>query len=147
MSLSSCLEIFVLSYLNVCFLPQVWEVFSAYFFKYIFYLSLFSKILKMQMLVYLMLSQRSLKPFLLKNKNKNKKTTLYLWSLGWKCFWRRAWQPTPVFLPGESPLIEEAGGLQSVGSQRVGHYWVTKNSTAQHYQHYRQPQCLNGGHW
>ena len=35
--------------------------------------------------------------------------------------WRRAWQPTPVFLPGESPWTEESGGLQSMGSQRVGH--------------------------
>ena len=25
--------------------------------------------------------------------------------------WRRAWQPTPVFLPGESPWTEEPGGL------------------------------------
>jgi len=23
-------------------------------------------------------------------------------SLGWKILWRRKWQPTPVFLPGES---------------------------------------------
>jgi len=29
--------------------------------------------------------------------------------------WRRAWQPTPVFLPGESPWTEEPGGLQSWG--------------------------------
>ena len=36
--------------------------------------------------------------------------------------WRRAWQPTPVFLPGESPWTEETGGLQSMGSQRVEHY-------------------------
>ena len=28
--------------------------------------------------------------------------------------WRRAWQPTPVFLPGESPWTEEPGGLQSM---------------------------------
>ena len=35
--------------------------------------------------------------------------------------WRRAWQPTPVFLPGESLWTEETGGLQSMGSQRVGH--------------------------
>ena len=35
--------------------------------------------------------------------------------------WRRAWQATPVFLPGESPWTEESGGLQSMGSQRVGH--------------------------
>ena len=33
--------------------------------------------------------------------------------------WRRAWQPTPVFLPGESPQREEPGRLQSTGSQRV----------------------------
>ena len=35
--------------------------------------------------------------------------------------WRRAWQPTLVFLPGESPCTEEPGGLQSTGSQRVGY--------------------------
>ena len=35
--------------------------------------------------------------------------------------WRRKWQPTPVLLPGESPWTEEPGGLQSIGSQRVGH--------------------------
>ena len=35
--------------------------------------------------------------------------------------WRRAWKPTPVFLPGESPWTEEPGGLQSTGLQRVGH--------------------------
>ena len=40
--------------------------------------------------------------------------------------WRRAWQPTPVFLPGESPWTEEPGGLQSMGSQRVRHDWATE---------------------
>ena len=35
--------------------------------------------------------------------------------------WRRAWQPTLLFLPGESPWVEEPGGLQSIGLQRVGH--------------------------
>ena len=38
-----------------------------------------------------------------------------------RCPWRRAWQPTPVFLPGESPWTEEPGGLQSIGLQRVGY--------------------------
>ena len=38
-----------------------------------------------------------------------------------KILWRRAWQPTPVFLPGESPWTEEPGGLQSMGLQRVEH--------------------------
>jgi len=35
--------------------------------------------------------------------------------------WRRAWQPTPVFLPGEFPWTEDPGRLQSKVSQRVGH--------------------------
>ena len=46
--------------------------------------------------------------------------------------WRRAWQPTPVFSPGGSPWTEEPGGLQSMGSQRVGHDWETKHSTQHH---------------
>ena len=29
--------------------------------------------------------------------------------------------PTPVFLPREAPWTEEPGGLQPVGSQRVGY--------------------------
>ena len=37
--------------------------------------------------------------------------------------WRRAWQPTPEFLPRESPWMEEPGKLQSIMSQRVGHDW------------------------
>ena len=43
--------------------------------------------------------------------------------------WGRAWQPTPVPLPGEPLWTEEPGGLQSTGSRRVGHAWVTKHST------------------
>ena len=35
--------------------------------------------------------------------------------------WRRKWQPTPVFLPGESLVLGEPGGLPSMGSHRVGH--------------------------
>ena len=38
-----------------------------------------------------------------------------------KISWRRAWQPTPVFLPGESPRTEKPGGLQAHG--------VTKSRT------------------
>ena len=43
--------------------------------------------------------------------------------------WRRAWQSTPVFLPGESLWTEKPGGLHSMGSQRVGRDWPTKHST------------------
>ena len=44
-----------------------------------------------------------------------------IWSLGQEDPWRRKWQPTPVFLPGEShgQKTEEPGGPQSVGSQSV----------------------------
>ena len=38
-----------------------------------------------------------------------------------KISWRRAWQPTPVLLPGEPSWTEEPGGPQSTASQRVGH--------------------------
>ena len=33
-------------------------------------------------------------------------------------------EPTPVFLPGESPWTEEPDGLQSIGLQKVGHNWA-----------------------
>ena len=42
-----------------------------------------------------------------------------------KILWKRAWQPTPVFLPGESSWTEEPGRLQSKGSHRKGHDWAT----------------------
>ena len=36
---------------------------------------------------------------------------------------RRKWQPTPVFLPGESQGRGEPGGPPSMGSHRVRHDW------------------------
>ena len=38
-----------------------------------------------------------------------------------KILWRRKWQPTLVFLPGESSWTEGPGGLYSIGSQRIRH--------------------------
>ena len=35
--------------------------------------------------------------------------------------WRRKWQPTPVFLPGESWGKGKPSGLPSLGSHRFGH--------------------------
>ena len=35
--------------------------------------------------------------------------------------WRRTYQPTPVFLPGESLWTEEPGRLQFMGLQRDRH--------------------------
>ena len=43
--------------------------------------------------------------------------------------WRWKWQPTPVFLP-EISWTKKPGGLQSMGSLRVGHDWATE----QHFQ-------------
>ena len=38
-----------------------------------------------------------------------------------KMLWRRKRQPTPVLLPGKFHGWRSLGGLQSTGSQRVGH--------------------------
>ena len=54
---------------------------------------------------------------------------VWVQSLGWEDPLEegRAWQPTPVFFPGESPQTEEPGGLQSMGLQRVGYDWATNH--------------------
>ena len=56
-----------------------------------------------------------------------------IWFSPWveKIPWRRAWQPTPVFLPGKSPWTKEPGKLQFMGLERVRHDYATKHSTAQ----------------
>ena len=51
----------------------------------------------------------------------------WVWSWVGKSPWRRAWQPTPVFLPGESPWSEEPGGLRSMGLQKVSHNRATEH--------------------
>ena len=40
--------------------------------------------------------------------------------------WRRAWQPTPVFLPGESHEQRSLAGYSPCGRRRLRHDWVTK---------------------
>ena len=42
--------------------------------------------------------------------------------------WRKTWQLTPVFLPGESPWTEVSAELQSMGSQRVRPKGAAKHS-------------------
>ena len=46
------------------------------------------------------------------------------WALAQEVPWRRAWQPTPVFLPGVSHGQEETGRLLSIKLQRVRHDWA-----------------------
>ena len=50
-------------------------------------------------------------------------------SLGWEDPLGRAWQPTPVFLPGESYGQRNLAGY-SLWSRRVGHDWATKHTHA-----------------
>ena len=46
--------------------------------------------------------------------------------------WRRTWQPTPGFLPAESPWTEEPGGLRSKELQRVGREDMTERLSTAH---------------
>ena len=43
--------------------------------------------------------------------------------------WRRVWQPTPVFLPGESPRRRRLGGYSAWGHITVRHEWTTHTHT------------------
>ena len=71
---------------------------------------------------------------------KNLHTMQETWvrSLGWEDPLRRAWQPTPVYLPVESSWTEEPSGRQSKGSQRVGH----DSDQAQHRTHLWMHVCV-----
>ena len=60
---------------------------------------------------------------------------LYYFSFPRKIPWRREWQPTPVFLPGESHGQRRLAGYRSLGSQRFRHNWVTKSSPLEHRLH------------
>ena len=45
--------------------------------------------------------------------------------------WRRARQPTPVYLPGESPWTEKPGGLQPMGLQNWT--WLSDEAHSTHF--------------
>ena len=47
-------------------------------------------------------------------KNTPEMRETWVLTLDWEDPWRRSWQPTPVFLPGESPWTEEQGRLHIV---------------------------------
>ena len=53
-------------------------------------------------------------------------------SLGWEDPWRRKWQATPVFLPGEPQGQRRLVGYSTQGHKRVGHDLATKKQ--QHHQ-------------
>ena len=51
-----------------------------------------------------------------------------------KILWRREWQSTPVFLPGEFHEQRSlASYIQFIGSQRVGHNWATNKQNKKTY--------------
>ena len=58
--------------------------------------------------------------FLVAQVIKNLPAVWETWVDPWvgKIPWRRKWQSTPVFLPGESPWTEEPGGLQPIGGHK-----------------------------
>ena len=62
-------------------------------------------------------------------------------SLGWEVPWRRKWQPTPVLLP-RKPHGHQAP--PSMGSQRVGHDWVTSLSFFPIMVYYSESESVSG---
>ena len=55
--------------------------------------------------------------------------------------WRRARQPTPVFLPGESHGQRRLAAYWSIGSQRDGHDWSDLASMQPHTRHKWSESC------
>ena len=62
-------------------------------------------------------------------KNQPAMRDTWVQSLGWKEPWRRAWQPTPVFLPGESPMDR---GTWWPTVHRVEKSWTWLSNYEQH---------------
>ena len=57
--------------------------------------------------------------------------------------WRRSWQPTPVFLPGESLGQRSLAGYSPWGCKRVGHNWSDLAHTHAHkWTHAHMCMCL-----
>ena len=67
--------------------------------------------------------------------------SLSIWMPLFLLLGRRQWQPTPVLLPGKSHGRKSLGRLQSMGSLRVRHDWVTSLSlfTFMHWRRKWQP--------
>ena len=57
--------------------------------------------------------------------------------------WRREWQPTPVFVPGESHGQRSLGRLQSMGPQSVGHTWAANKQIGGGRAHTCKHKCIH----
>ena len=53
----------------------------------------------------------------------------WVWSLGWRDPLEKGIAAHSSILAWRIPWREESGGLQPMGSQRVGHYWATNTTT------------------
>ena len=56
---------------------------------------------------------------------------MWVQSLGWEDLLEKGMATHSSILAWRNPWTEEPGGLQPMGSQRVGHDWTTKHSTWQ----------------
>ena len=52
----------------------------------------------------------------------------WVWSLGWEDPLEKGMTTHSSILAWEIPWTEQPGWLQSIGLQRVGHYWATKHT-------------------
>ena len=57
----------------------------------------------------------------------------WTWSLGGKTLWRRAWQPTPVFLPGESHEQKGLAAYSPYGRKQSDTTEVTEHTCMIHW--------------
>ena len=74
------------------------------------------------------------RPSLMAQMVKNLPAMQETWVRAWvgKISWRRAWQPTLVFLPGKFHGQRSLAGYIPWGLQRVGNDWATNTHTQTH---------------
>ena len=68
----------------------------------------------------------------------------WVWSLGWEDPLEKGMATHSSILAWRIPRTEEHGRLQSVGLQRVGHYWDFHTHT---YTQFWRPEVWNQFHW
>ena len=66
----------------------------------------------------------------------------WVWSLGREIPWRREWQPTPVFWPGEFHGQGSLVGYNLWSNRRVRYNWVNKTFTSPMIHHWKELHTL-----
>ena len=74
-------------------------------------------------------------------KNQPAMQEMWVQCLGWKDPLEEGMATYSRILAGRIPWTEESGGLQSMGSQRVGHDWVTEHTHTHTYACAGGPEC------